>query len=143
MTRKRRQLNTFSLSFLDIMACGFGAVTLLFLLLKHDPSTQPSHESDAGTQWEASQLQADIAEGERQRTLLRNSLNEIEEKLVTTQGLSDRVLDEVKQSRRELSAQSDPEQQVAQLRQQVKTLERESAELQDTGTRRDVRQFIG
>lgn len=143
MTRKRRQLNTFSLSFLDIMACGFGAVTLLFLLLKHDPSTQPSHESDAGTQWEASQLQADIVEGERQRTLLRNSLDDVEEKLVTTQGLSDRVLDEVKQSRRELSAQSDPEQQIAQLRQQVKTLERQSAELQDTGTRRDVRQFIG
>jgi len=55
MSRKRRQLNTFSLSFLDIMACGFGAVTLLFLILKHDPTTVSASESDEGTQWEAAQ----------------------------------------------------------------------------------------
>jgi hypothetical protein len=143
MTRKRRQLNTFSLSFLDIMACGFGAVTLLFLLLKHDPSDLSAAESEAGTQWEIAQLQADITDGERQRTLLRNSLNEIDEKLVATQGLSDRVLDDVKQSQRELSTQSDPEQQIAQLRKQVEMLEQQTAELQDAGASQDVRQFIG
>ncbi|MEZ0187139.1 MAG: VWA domain-containing protein [Candidatus Reddybacter sp.] len=143
MSRKRRQLNTFSLSFLDIMACGFGAVTLLFLILKHDSTTVSANASDEGTQWEAAQLQADITDGERQRTLLRNSLNELEEKLVETQGLSDRVLDNVKQSRRELSAQSDPKQQIALLRKQVETLEQQTAELQDAGASQDVRQFIG
>ena len=35
MARKRRNI-AFSLSFLDIMACGFGAVTLLFLILRHN-----------------------------------------------------------------------------------------------------------
>ena len=35
MARKRRA-TPFSLSFLDIMACGFGAVTLLFLILRHN-----------------------------------------------------------------------------------------------------------
>ena len=29
---KNRRISAFSLSFLDIMACGFGAVTLLFLM---------------------------------------------------------------------------------------------------------------
>lgn len=37
MARLKRKITTFSLSFLDIMACGFGAVTLLFLILKHNP----------------------------------------------------------------------------------------------------------
>jgi len=143
MPRKRRQLNTFSLSFLDIMACGFGAVTLLFLILKHDPTTVSASASDEATQWEAAQLQADITDGERQRTLLRNSLNALEQKLVETQGLSDRVLNDVKQSQRELSAQSDPEQQIALLRKQVETLERQTAELQDAGASQGVRQFIG
>ncbi|MBQ0719327.1 MAG: VWA domain-containing protein [Gammaproteobacteria bacterium] len=143
MPRKRRQLNTFSLSFLDIMACGFGAVTLLFLILKHDPSTVSATESDTGTQWEAAQLQADMTDGERQLSLLRNSLDELEEKLVETQGLSDRVLDDIKDSRRELSAQSDPEQQLALLRKQVATLEQQTADLEDAGASQDLRPFIG
>ncbi len=142
MSRQRRQLNTFSLSFLDIMACGFGAVTLLFLILKHDPSTASS-EGEEGTQWEAAQLQADISDGERQRTILRNSLAEVEDRLVETKGLSDRVLDDIDDSRRELSAQSDPDQQLALLRQQVETLEQQTAELEDAGASQDLRQFVG
>ncbi|MEM7469612.1 MAG: VWA domain-containing protein, partial [Pseudomonadota bacterium] len=33
--RKRRGFSAFSLAFLDIMSCGFGAVVLLFLIIKH------------------------------------------------------------------------------------------------------------
>ena len=33
---KRRQLTPFSLSFLDVMCCGFGAVVLLVLILNND-----------------------------------------------------------------------------------------------------------
>ena len=32
---KRRQLNVFSLSFLDVMSCGFGATVLVFLIINH------------------------------------------------------------------------------------------------------------
>lgn len=35
MRRPRREFSAFSLSFLDIMSCGFGAVVLLFLIIKH------------------------------------------------------------------------------------------------------------
>jgi len=143
MPRKRRQLNTFSLSFLDIMACGFGAVTLLFLILKHDPNTVSAGASDESTQWEAAQLQADISDGKREHTLLRNSLNALEQKMVETQGLSDRLLSDVEQSRRELSAQSDPQQQIAQLRRHVERLEQQTAQLQNAGASQDTRQFIG
>ena len=33
---QRRRLNVFSLSFLDVMSCGFGAVVLIFLIINHD-----------------------------------------------------------------------------------------------------------
>ncbi len=33
---RRRPFSVFTLSFLDVMCCGFGAVVLLFLLLKHE-----------------------------------------------------------------------------------------------------------
>jgi len=33
---QRRRLTVFSLSFLDVMSCGFGAVILIFLIINHD-----------------------------------------------------------------------------------------------------------
>ena len=37
---KKRKFSTFNLAFLDIMSCGFGAVILIFLIIKHDADTQ-------------------------------------------------------------------------------------------------------
>ena len=33
---KKRPFNIFSLAFLDVMSCGFGAVILIFLIVNHD-----------------------------------------------------------------------------------------------------------
>ena len=33
---RRRRLSVFSLSFLDVMSCGFGAVVLIFLIINHE-----------------------------------------------------------------------------------------------------------
>jgi hypothetical protein len=38
--RKRTEFSAFSLSFLDIMSCGFGAVVLLFLIIKHQVAVE-------------------------------------------------------------------------------------------------------
>ena len=35
MARTQRRFNVFSLSFLDVMSCGFGAVVLIFLIINH------------------------------------------------------------------------------------------------------------
>ena len=40
MPRRKRQANTFNLSFLDIMSCGFGAVVLVFLIIDHSIEIQ-------------------------------------------------------------------------------------------------------
>ncbi|RLA43732.1 MAG: VWA domain-containing protein [Gammaproteobacteria bacterium] len=142
MTREKRRVSTFSLSFLDIMACGFGAVTLLFLLLKHEASSDPG-VGDTSLNAEASMLAEDIREGEKQKVKLRNSLQEIDDETVVAQGLSRRVLDELNERKRELSMEASPDQQIALLRKQVKQLEAETASAREEDRANDTRSFIG
>ena len=142
MAREKRRVSTFSLSFLDIMACGFGAVTLLFMLIKHD--TSPTREPrDTGFQAEARLLAEDIRVGEREKVQLRNALEETENAVVTAQGESQRVLHQLDQRKRELSIQKDPDQEIALLRKQIKVLEDQTASLQREGRADDTRRFVG
>ena len=125
MSRKRRNV-AFSLSFLDIMACGFGAVTLLFLILRHNaveiitPDSQLAAEVDL--------IQMDIRQAEEERTQLLNSLEKIQLEIVEAQGLSERVLTDLQE--RENSIQADPN-DLDKLRRQVEQLEDELAQLED------------
>ena len=48
--RRKRQTNVFSLAFLDVMSCGFGAVVLIFLIINHNSQDQPPQDDDLLTQ---------------------------------------------------------------------------------------------
>ena len=74
MARKRRT-TAFSLSFLDIMACGFGAVTLLFLILRHNEVVveMPDYKLAAEVQL----LEQDIRQAEVEKVELLNSIKEL------------------------------------------------------------------
>ena len=73
---KNRRITAFSLSFLDIMACGFGAVTLLFLILRHSivVEVQPDPKMAA----EVVMLTEDVKNAAEEKTLLLPSLEAIE-----------------------------------------------------------------
>jgi hypothetical protein len=135
---KQRRGNPFSLSFLDIMACGFGAVTLLFLILRHNSMIVPTPDEFLAA--EVDLLQVDIRDAEAERVELLNSIEELELQLVEAQGLSRRFLTQVQEA--EESIQSDPN-EVAMLRRQVEELERETASMEDVEFGDKVRQFIG
>ena len=136
---KNRRFTAFSLSFLDIMACGFGAVTLLFLILRH--SVVEEVQPDPRLSAEVEMLKEDVSEAEEERSDLLNSIEELELRLVTTQGLSTRYLTEVEEV--EESIQSDPEERIAMLRRQVEELERETADMEEVEFGDKVRQFLG
>lgn len=139
MARRKRGATPFNLSFLDIMACGFGAVTLLFLILKHDPDPSADPELRA----EVTLLAEEIRDGEAHKAELLNSLKRLDQQIVEARGLSDRVLKQIEEKREERSIQADPEDEIALLRRQVEELERETAELRDQGRDKDLRQFAG
>jgi hypothetical protein len=137
MARKRRT-TPFSLSFLDIMACGFGAVTLLFLILRHN--SMIVEVPDVNLAAEVDLLQLDVRQAEVDKVELLNSIEEIALKLVEAQGLSKRFLTEVQEL--EQGIQSDPE-QIAMLRRQVEELESETASMEEVEFGDKVRQFLG
>lgn len=136
---KKRRLTAFSLSFLDIMACGFGAVTLLFLILRHNFAEEPV--PDPSLTAEVEMLQQDVSEAEVDKVEVLNSLEEIELELVTTQGLSARFITELEEV--EESIQADPEERIAMLRRTVEELERETSTMEEVEFADKVRQFIG
>jgi hypothetical protein len=137
MARKRRNI-AFSLSFLDIMACGFGAVTLLFLILRHNaveivtPDIKLAAEVDL--------LQMDIREAEKDRAQLLNSIEQIQLELAAAQGLSKRVITDLEEQER--SIQSDPN-DLDKLRLQVEQLEEETAQMEEQEFGDKMREFIG
>jgi hypothetical protein len=136
---KNRRITAFSLSFLDIMACGFGAVTLLFLILRHNVivEVQPDPKLSA----EVVMLKEDVKNAEEDRTVLLNSIEELELQLVSAQGLSKRYLTDLEEL--EESIQSDPEERIAMLRRQVEELESETSKMEEVEFGDRVRQFLG
>ena len=138
MIKKRRNI-AFSLSFLDIMACGFGAVTLLFLILRHNATEIET--TDPRLADEVELLQQDISQAEQQKVALLNSLDALQRELAIAQGASDRVITDLQDS--ENSIQSDPKEELAKLRRQVEQLEKETAQMEDLEFGDKVRGFLG
>ncbi len=137
MPKKRRNI-AFSLSFLDIMACGFGAVTLLFLILRHNATEIQT--PDVRLSAEVDLLQMDIRQAETEKTQLLNSLEDITLKLVEAQGLSNRVLTDLQEA--EKSIQADPN-DLDKLRRQVEQLEDQTAQMEEVEFGDKVREFLG
>ena len=142
MAREKRRVSTFSLSFLDIMACGFGAVTLLFLILKHDAAAMRG-ASDTSAATESRRLTEDLREGERNQLELRNSLKRLEDDITEARGRSQRVLDELEERRVERGIEASPEQEIAMLRERIVALETETAELRQQDSGANTRAFLG
>jgi hypothetical protein len=136
---KKSRATPFSLSFLDIMACGFGAVTLLFLILRHNTVEIPT--PDVRLSAEVNLLQQDIRQAEDEKVRLLNSLEELELELVDAQGRSRRFVTQLDEL--EESVQSDPKDDIAMLRRQVEELERETASMEEVEFGNRVRQFQG
>lgn len=67
MRKKRRGLNPFSLSFLDVMSCGFGAAVLIFMLIKHNTTVQAVQLDSAGTDTLPMQSQIETIEAKVQQ----------------------------------------------------------------------------
>ncbi len=74
MRLKRRSEDGFNMSFLDVMACGLGAIILIFILVDfHAYQPEPTEESN--------KLQQELNAAARQREQLQKSIDEINEKI--------------------------------------------------------------
>ena len=148
MARNRRKLSPFSLSFLDIMSCGFGAVVLLFLIIKHNVdanTSEPVVKPDLSS--EVMLLEEEIVDGQKNLATVRNTISEVDDRLAIAQGLARRIMEDIAATEG-LTDELVPdgvEARLNKIKRDIKRLETEKqqlvTELEKSGE--DIRKFAG
>ena len=148
---KRRNFTTFTLSFIDVITCGLGAIILLFVIVNARNAVQKDTLTSQ-LRGEVARLEQEILEAKQDLVETRNTLESTTTQLVTTQGRSRQVIKVIDAQTRELATSVKDtlasQAQVAQLIANVKSLEEEVKRLeagstsgQDAGTK--LRRFPG
>ena len=99
---RRRETNIFSLSLLDCMCCGFGALILFHMIIASRSGQQYQKVTEI-LQAEVDKRQKEVLEGTDRLVELKNSFREIEQKRAAAQGLSNRILETLAQMQAELA----------------------------------------
>lgn len=122
----RRRLNVFSLSFLDAMTCGFGAVVLFYMII-HASFGRESGRMSADLHGEVDRLEEEVLEGYVKLVELRNSIEEIDQENVVAAGLSRRLIETLTKIQEELATYENStlakKEHVNKLKTDLKTLE--------------------
>jgi hypothetical protein len=137
---KRKKLNVFSLSFLDIITCGLGAIILLFVLINAKSAARRDTVTSE-LRGEADRIAAEVLDGKKDLIELRNVLEKTRQELAQTQGLSRRVLEILEEKKLEL-ADSDKdtlatEEHVNRLKADLKSLDEDVKRLRAGARARD------
>src|SRR5262245_66044196 len=96
--RKRRAFEVFTLSFLDCICCGFGAVVLFYTIVQAQAGAQDVLRIDQLT-GEVSKLEEEVKVGMRNLVLLRNTLEKTDEDAAAAKARAIRVAAELKKMR--------------------------------------------
>lgn len=99
---KHKRLNVFSLSFLDIITCGLGAIILLFVLVNAKGAVRRDTVTK-DLRAEVKRIENQVLEGKKELVLVRNLLEKTLVELADTQGLSRQVIETIKDKQIELA----------------------------------------
>ena len=80
MAARQRRFNVFSLAFLDVMSCGFGAVILIFLIINHDTEEDQEIVND-DLLAEIRMLDYQVQQGEEEMFELIEALDSVKARL--------------------------------------------------------------
>jgi hypothetical protein len=125
---KRKPLNVFSLSLLDCITCGLGAVILLFVIIN---ARSAAYQETVVTDYKTNiaMLEMEIITEKESRVRLRNALSQTAEEITVTQGLSQQVLVMLEQKQIELAdrnkATLSQKTHINKLKSDIKVLEEE------------------
>ena len=137
---KRKRLNVFSLSFLDIITCGLGAIILLFVLV-NAKSAARRETVTTDLRAEVNRIENQVLESQKQLILARNVLEKTKVELVETRGLSRQVIETIKEKKIELAASNQDtlasKPHVNQLKADLKSLEEDVKRLRAGAKARD------
>lgn len=150
MARKRRQTQVISMSFLDIMSCGFGAVVLFFMII----NSQVVRTTDAPPEelvGETTRLEFEVLEARKNLVLAKNTMEDLEEQKANAQSRIAQITALIEKLKIEL-AKHDREtlakvEHVEKLQSDIERLEEQKKRLLAEAAQResgeDVRRFVG
>jgi len=148
---KHRKISVFSLSFIDCITCGLGAIILLFVIVNARSSVQ-RNEITKDLRGEVERLEREVLIGTKHLVEVRNTLEETIEELVKTQGLSRQVIKTIEEKKIELASYENDtlatREHINRLKADLKSLEEELKRLEAGSTSRDdygskLRRFAG
>jgi hypothetical protein len=128
MARKRRPFEVFSMSFLDCMSCGFGAVILFFMIINAQVK-ETTEDDPSELMAETRMLEVEILEGRKNLVLAKNTIEELESEKDTAEGRIAQVIALIEELRAEL-AEYDQDtlaeiERIEKLQTDIKNLEEE------------------
>ncbi|MEZ5500801.1 MAG: VWA domain-containing protein [Steroidobacteraceae bacterium] len=128
----RRKVEVFSLSFLDCISCGFGAVILFYTIISAQSGQERIRRTD-DLAAEVSRLEIEVLEGTKNLVVLRNTLEKTTSETASAAERARRFVQEI-QERREQSSVFDKEtlarrEHIEKLKADVRSLEEESRRL--------------
>ncbi len=128
MARKRRPFEVFSMSFLDCMSCGFGAVILFFMIINAQVK-ETTEDDPTVLMAETRKLEVEILEGRKDLVLAKNTKERLDIERETAEGQIAMIIALIEQLQAEL-AEYDSEtlaeiDRIEQLQTDIETLEEE------------------
>ena len=147
----RRRLNVFSLSFLDAMTCGFGAVVLFYMIINASVGLRAGQRT-ADLQGEVNRLETLVLEGHEDLVELRNTTRETEEQAVVARGLATRLIEQLEEIRVELATYEasslSKREHINRLQSDLQTLEKDAKRLSAAAPTDEIpgdrlRRFVG
>ena len=151
MSRRRRPMEVFSMSFLDCMSCGFGAVILFFMII----NSQVVHESETPperAQAETVKLEYEILEQRKNLVLARNTMERLEDEKIRAEDQIAQIIALLEKLKEELEKHDNTTlakiERVEKLQSDIERLEEEKKRLiaqqqQNEGEGNRIRTFIG
>ncbi|MBU6379608.1 MAG: VWA domain-containing protein [Gammaproteobacteria bacterium] len=129
----RRKVEVFSLSFLDVICCGFGAVILFYTIISAQSGVERTRKAE-DLSAQVAKLEEEVITGARNLVLLRNTLQKTESETVSATSRATQLIEEL-QRKREESFIYDAEtlakrERIEKLKADVKALEENSRRLE-------------
>ena len=151
MARKRRAIEVFSMSFLDCMSCGFGAVILFFMIINSQVTRQTDDQPE-DLSGETTRLEYEILDQRKNLVLAKNSMEDLKDEKVTAEEQIAAIIALIEKLKKELKEFDDESlakvKRVEKLQSDIENLEKERKRLlameqatKDEGAK--VRRFTG
>ncbi len=102
MSRRRRTFEVFTLSFLDCICCGFGAVILFYTIISAQAGVIRIHKSDDRSA-EVSRLAEQVLQGAEHLVVLRNALERTARETTETVGRTTEIVSQLRNENQDVS----------------------------------------